>query len=106
MIPKYILGDLETEKELSPMKKTIFKTMEVTETFTAYDVLKYVASMDKAIADKEGELKGLRDMREAYMKELKLIEKKLGLKNLEKEYIKEQAKEARENNKANKESNS
>lgn len=88
IIPKYQLSTKEEESELSPVLKTIFKTMEVTESFTLYSVLEYLAKMDKSIADKQAEIDGLVNMKEAYLKEMKVIEDQLGLKNLEQEYIK------------------
>ncbi len=88
IVPKYKLAEKEEEKDFSPVKKTIFKTMEVTENFTLYSVLEYIAKLDKAIADKEAEAGGLKNMKEAYLKELEVIEKQLGMSNLEDEYRK------------------
>lgn len=94
IIPKYKLAEKEEEKDLSPVKKTIFKTMEVTETFTLYSVLEYLAKLDKAIGDKKAEMEGLENMKEAYIKELKVIEDQLGIENLEDEYRKAAAEAA------------
>lgn len=77
----------------SPIKKQISKKMEVTENFTIYDVMSYLAKMEKAISDKEAELEGLVNMKKAYESELKLIEDVLGVQKLEEEYQKSLAEE-------------
>jgi len=92
VIPKYQFDPSDGE-DISPVKRKILKTMEITETFTFWDVLKYIASMDKAIADKEAELKGLVEMKAAYMKELPLIEEQLNISNIEEEFQKVLAEE-------------
>lgn len=46
---------VETEEELV-VKKPIAKIRETAETFTLYDVMKYLEKMTKGIADKEAEL--------------------------------------------------
>lgn len=90
--PEYKFIEEEGQEELSPIKRKIAKTMEVTETFNVYDAMSYVGKIDKAIADKQAEIDGLVSMKEAYEKELKLIEDKLGVQKLEEEYQKSLAK--------------
>lgn len=79
-----------------PIKKNIAKTMEVTELFSMYDVMAYIAKMDKGIADKEAELEGLKAMREAYMDEVELIETELGIKKAQEKWEKEHAESVQE----------
>lgn len=86
--PTYEFKDLEGEADISPIKRTIAKTMLVTETFNVYDAISYIIKMDKAISDKEAEIEGLKNMKEAYEKELKLIERELGVQKEEEEYQK------------------
>lgn len=78
---------VETEEEII-VKKPIAKIRETAETFTLYDVMKYLEKMTKGIADKEAELEWLRKMREKYLEEVKLIEEALGIENAEGDYIK------------------
>ncbi len=84
--PVYKLEFKDNEKELPPVKRTISKTSQVTETFTYFDVLSYLSKMNKSIKDKEAELEGLREMSKAYQKEVDLIEKKLSLNAFEKRF--------------------
>lgn len=95
VIPKYSFK--EGEEEISPVKRTIFKTMEVTETFNMYDVMKYLAAMDKSIADKQAEIDGLLAMKEAYIKEMSVVEEQLDVTNIEEEFQKAVAEENEKN---------
>ena len=74
-----------------PIKKDIAKTMEVTEKFNIFDVMTYVAKMDKAIGDKEAELEGLKSMKKAYEDELEIIEKALGVQKAQEAWEKAEA---------------
>lgn len=85
-VPVYAFKDFEGESDLPPVKRTIAKTMEVTETFNYFDALAYKMKMEKALKDKEAELEGLNNMIEAYDKELKIIEEKFDINKLEKDY--------------------
>lgn len=87
--PKYKFAN-ESE-EVTPIKRTIAKTMEVTENFTVYDAIAYVAKMNKAVADKEAEIEGLKSMIKAYEDELQLIENELGVQAMEADYQKKLA---------------
>lgn len=93
--PTYAFAEVPegTINPASPIKKTLSKTMVVTENFTIFDVMTYLAKMEKAIADKEAELDGLRKMKVAYEAELKLIEEALGVQKMEEEYQKTLAEE-------------
>lgn len=97
--PKYIFTEV-ADGELnpaSPIKKKISKTMEVTETFTLFEALQYVARMKKAITDKEAEIDGLKSMVKAYEEEIELIEESLGVQKMEEEYQKALAEEVAKN---------
>ena len=91
--PKYSFAEVPegTINPVSPIKKLISKTMEVTENFTMFDVMSYMAKLDKGIKDKEAELEGLYAMKRAYEEELILIEETLGVQKAEEEYQKEVA---------------
>lgn len=91
VVPKYSFA--EGQENITPAKRVINKTMEVTETFTFWDVLKYVAKMDKAIEDKKSELEGLITMKEAYIKEMNLMDEKLGVTIMDADYQKQAAEE-------------
>lgn len=90
--PKYEFLQDESVEE-SPIKRRISKTMEVTEHFNLYDVLSYIAKMDKRIADLNAEIDGIKNMKDAYEKELKLIEETLGVQKLQEEFEKVNAAE-------------
>lgn len=77
------------DENVTPVRRKIAKTMEVTENFDMFSVLQYVAKMDKAIADKEGEIVSLREVKKAYLEEMRIIEEQLGAMNLEKMYQEE-----------------
>lgn len=98
--PKYVFA-ADADENLPPVKRKVLKTMETTEEFTVYSVFEYLAKMDKAISDKIAEVDGLKNMREAYMKELSVIERQLDIEDLEDEFRKVEAEKATED--ANKE---
>lgn len=89
--PKYKFVETEGE-DVTPIKRKIAKTMEITEEFSAYDAIEYVAKMKKAVADKEADIEGLRTMIKAYEDELRIIENELGVQEMEADYQKEIAK--------------
>lgn len=88
IIPTYKFKEVEGEP-LTPIKRTIQKTMEVTEEFNIFEALQYRAKLIKAIADKNAEIDGLNTMVKAYDEEIALIEESLGVQDLEVEYQKE-----------------
>ncbi len=88
IIPTYKFKEVEGEV-LTPIKRTIQKTMEVTEEFNIFEALQYRAKLLKAIADKNAEIDGLNSMVKAYDEEIALIEEALGVQDLEVEYQKE-----------------
>lgn len=88
IIPTYKFKEVEGEV-LTPIKRTIQKTMEVTEEFNVFEALQYRAKLIKAIADKQAEIEGLESMVKAYDEEIALIEESLGVQDLEVEYQKE-----------------
>lgn len=93
--PKYKFVEVEKVEgveEVTPIKRKIAKTMEITEEFSAYDAIEYVAKMKKGIADKEAEIEGLRSMIKAYEDELEIIENELSVQAMEADYQKEIAK--------------
>lgn len=89
--PRYAFVEVEAKEgeEITPIKRKIAKTMEITEEFSAYDAIEYVAKMKKGIADKEADIEGLRSMIKAYEDELKLIEDELGVQAMEADFQKE-----------------
>lgn len=93
IVPVYSFVEEEGQNELTPIKRKIAKTMEVTETFTVFDAMQYLAKMKKAVEDKKAEISGLETMIEGYEKELKLIERATGVQRLEVEFQKEVAEE-------------
>lgn len=88
IIPTYKFKEVEGEV-LTPIKRTIQKTMEVTEEFNIFEALQYRAKLLKAIADKNAEIDGLNSMVKAYDEEIAIIEESLGVQDLEVEYQKE-----------------
>ena len=88
IIPTYKFKEVEGEVG-TPIKRTIQKTMEVTEEFNIFDALQYRAKLIKAIADKQAEIDGLESMVKAYDEEIAIIEESLGVQDLEVEYQKE-----------------
>lgn len=100
VVPKYQFAPLtEEESKLPPIQRQVFKTMEITESFTVYSVFQHLAKMDKAITDKQAEIDGLVDMKKAYMAEMAVIENQLGINDLEHEFSLLQIKEAEDNKK-------
>ena len=88
-VPVYTFADAgkdENGNDIAPINRKINKTMEITESFTAFDVLKYMANMDKSIADKQAEIDGLIAMKEAYIKEMEVVEKQIGVTKMQDEY--------------------
>lgn len=84
--PKYAWVEQKEGEEVTPIRRQISKTMEVTETFTYYEALAYVMKMEKAVADKKAEIDGLESMIKAYRDELSIIEDELEVERLDKEY--------------------
>jgi hypothetical protein len=74
IVPTYKFVEVEGADDITPVKRQIAKTHEVTETFTYYDALTYKIKLEKAIADKLSEVDGYRVMLKAYEEELALIE--------------------------------
>jgi hypothetical protein len=87
--PKYQFVEEDGADQITPVKRKIAKTMEVTETFNVFETMEYLAKMEKAIKDKEAEVDGLKKMKEAYQAELDLIESELGVQKLDVEYQRE-----------------
>lgn len=96
IVPKYEFKDVD--ESVTPYKRVVSKTMEVTETFTPYDAMQYVAKMEKAKEQKMAEIESLDVMIKAYKDELEKIEEVLGLKKLEEEFIAEEARKVSEDN--------
>lgn len=86
VVPVYTFAD--GQENLEPIKRKIRKTMEVTEEFTAWDVLQYVANMEKQISTKEAELEGLKNMKEAFLKEMVHVEEQTSVTSMQEEYQK------------------
>ena len=84
--PKYEWVKEEGADSLSPSKRKIAKTMEITETFTYYDALAYCMKMEKAVEDKKAEIQGLESMIKAYREEIELIEQALDVTKADETY--------------------
>ncbi len=103
IVPKYAFIEEEGVNDITPIRRKIGKTMEVTETFTYYDVIAYVEKMKKAVEDKEAEIAGMKTMIKAYEKEVELIEKMLKVTKIEKDWNLALHKKLKEEEKAKKE---
>ncbi len=77
--PVYKFVDEEGASEVEPNKRKIAKIMEVTETFTYFDALKYCMKLEKSKEDKLAEIAGLDAMIDAYKKELAIIDSELDI---------------------------
>lgn len=88
IVPTYKFVEEEGEA-VSPIKKKIAKTMQVTETFTVFEAIQYVAKMKKAVEEKQAEIDGLNSMIKAYEDELEIIENELSVQAMETDYQKE-----------------
>ena len=86
VVPKYAWTEVKEGEVVTPIRRQIAKTMEVTELFTYYDALAYVMKMEKAVADKQAEIQGLEVMIKAYQDELEIVEKELSVTELEEKY--------------------
>lgn len=88
--PTYKFVELKEGEEVkTPVKRIIAKTSQVTEHFDVYSTLEYMAKMDKEIETKLAEVEGLRNMKEAFQKELDYLESQLGVLKMDEEYQKE-----------------
>jgi len=72
--PKYEFANIEGQADITPYKRTIAKTMEVTEHFDLYSAIEYVEKMRKARDSKLAEVEGLEKMIKAYEEEIASIE--------------------------------
>ena len=88
--PKYEFVTNEGDELVNPYKRTVAKTMEVTENFSPFDAMQYVAKMRKEKENKLAEIQGLEVMIKAYEDELDIINKRLGLPKLEKDFMKQE----------------
>lgn len=78
-VPVYTWVEEEGVDEITPSKRKIAKTMEITETFNYYDALSYCMRLEKEIENKKAEIEGLQSMVDAYKEELEIIDKELGV---------------------------
>lgn len=86
IVPKYSWVEEDGVDEVSPSKRKIAKTMEVTETFSYYDALAYCMRMEKEVENKLAEIEGLNSMIKAYRDELEIIDKELNVNEFDKEW--------------------
>lgn len=84
--PTYKFVAVEGMESVSPIKRTIAKTMVTTENFNIFETMTYIARMKKAITDKEAEIAGIKSMIDAYEDELKFVEESLGVQSAEEDY--------------------
>lgn len=82
----------EGEVELTPVRRVIAKTSQITEHFDVYSTMEYMAKMDKEIESKLAEVEGLRTMKDAFQAEMDYIESVLGVKEMDRIYQEEIAK--------------
>lgn len=87
--PKYEWVNEDGASDITPVKRRLNKTMEITESFSMYDTLRYVMNMEKGVEDKLAEIEAMRTMIKAYRDEIELIEKELGVTKLEEKWNKE-----------------
>lgn len=89
LVPKYSFQEPEEGQDtLAPVRRTIAKTHEITETFTVFDMFKGIAMLDKAINDAKLQVEMLEKRRENYKAEISVIEEQLGVSDLQAEYEK------------------
>lgn len=81
--PKYEWAEEDGAEFIAPVKRKINKTMEITESFTYYDALKYCMRMEKEVENKKAEISGLESMIKAYKDEIELIERELDVTTIE-----------------------
>lgn len=86
IVPVYSFVEEEGVEEVTPIRRKIAKTMEITEHFTYYDALSYCMKMEKAVEDKKAEIEGIESMIKAYKDEIAVIEEQLGITEKEKEW--------------------
>ena len=85
--PSYEFVEPEADApKVSPIKQQIAKIQETASTFTLYDVYKALGQIDKAIDDKRAEIEGHLKTKALFEAELALIEKALGVSDLERQY--------------------
>lgn len=82
---KFIAPDADAQP-VSPIKRPIAKIQETASTFTLYDVYKMIGQLDRVIAEKEAEIVKHKQHKELFEAELALVEKSLGVKEMEKQY--------------------
>lgn len=82
-VPTYKFVEEEGVSDIAPIKRKIAKTMEVTEMFTYYDALAYCMKMEKRVEDLKAEISGLESMIKAYHDEIEIIEKELGVTEID-----------------------
>lgn len=88
-IPQYEWASEDGSEFIAPVKRKIAKTMRITESFTYFDCLQYCMRMEKAVKDKQAEIDGLNNMIKAYRDEIELIEKELGVVEIEETFQRE-----------------
>lgn len=85
--PKYEFVEPEPDApKVSPIKQSIAKIQETAQTFTMYDVYRTIGQLDKRISDKKAEIEADEKLKELFEAEIALIEKSLGVSDLEKQY--------------------
>lgn len=80
------------EETLPPVKRQIAKIQEAALTFTPYEVFQHIAMLKKQIQGHKDSITGLETKLELYEAELELIEKSLGVSELNRQFQAEEAK--------------
>ena len=85
--PKYEFVEPDAEApKVSPIKQPIAKIQETAQTFTLYDVYRTIGQLDKRITDKQAEIEADEKLKKLFEAEIELIEKALGVSDLERQY--------------------
>lgn len=85
--PEYAFVERGADEEtISPIKLQIAKIQNTASTFSLYDVYKLIGSLDRLIDEKEAEIAKHKQNKELFLAEIALIEKALGVSEMEKQY--------------------
>lgn len=94
VVPQYVFVESSEGEDLPPVKRQIAKTMEITEHFRLYDVYAHLGALDKRIDEFQENIKALTEQKKNFLDELDIIEKALGISEMESEYNRVKAEEA------------
>ena len=81
--PLYAFVSEEGSENITPVKRKLAKTWEVTEQFNYYDTLAHTMKLEKAAKDKRAEADGLDAMAKKFHEELEAVDKALNVNELD-----------------------